>query len=73
MNKELVITFRVSRWEKNRIKGLARDYAQGDISLWIRHAVLNGERKYLTPKRKKAPQNKSRVPQKKSNSGRSAR
>lgn len=60
MNKEIVMTFRVTPYERNRIRGLARDYAQGDVSLWIRHAAVNAERKFLTPKRKRTPKNKSR-------------
>lgn len=39
--------FRVTRTEKNRIGVLARLYAGGDESLWLRHAALNARRKFL--------------------------
>lgn len=46
------IQIRVNRQEKNKIKGLARLYAGGDVSLWMRWAGVNAERKFL----KKRPQ-----------------
>lgn len=41
------IQIRVTTYEKNKIRGLAKVYAGGDMSLWLRYAGLNAERKYL--------------------------
>jgi len=41
------IQIRLTKYEKNRIRGLAKVYAGGDMSLWLRWAGLNAERKYL--------------------------
>jgi hypothetical protein len=38
---------RLSRWEMNRIKGLAGLYAFGNVSLWVIYAALNAPRKHL--------------------------
>lgn len=42
-----VITIRVSPYEKNFIKGLAKLYAQGNMSLFLVYAAFNSERKFL--------------------------
>ena len=49
------IQIRVNTKEKNRIKGLANLYAQGDLSTWIRWAAINGERKFLRPIKSRTP------------------
>lgn len=41
------IEIRVSTLEKNRLKGLAKLYAGGNLSLWLVYAGLNVERKNL--------------------------
>ena len=33
--------------ELNRVKGLAKLYAGGDVSKWMRHAAVNGPRRHL--------------------------
>jgi hypothetical protein len=45
-----VLQVRLSTQEKNRIRGLADLYANGNISLWIVHAGLNAPREFLMPK-----------------------
>lgn len=42
-----VMKFRLSIQEKNRIKGLAKIYAGGDVSKWLRHAGVNAPRRFL--------------------------
>jgi len=42
------IELRVSPYEKNFIKGLAKIYAQGNISLFMAYAAFNCERKMLS-------------------------
>jgi hypothetical protein len=42
-----VVQFRMTAKDFNRARGLARMYARGDLSKWLRHAAINGERKYL--------------------------
>jgi hypothetical protein len=49
------IQFRLTPYEKNRIRGLAKLYADGDMSLWLRWAGLNAERKHLIFTNKKTP------------------
>ena len=44
---------RISEFDKNRLKILADKYAQGDMSAWAIHGILNAPRKFLTPKKKK--------------------
>lgn len=39
---------RVSEKEKNKLKILAKHYAGGDLSAWLRYAGFNVDRKYLT-------------------------
>jgi len=56
-----VIQIRVNRKEKNMIRGLAGLYAGGDLSMWLRYAGLNAERKFLL-ETKKAPSPKTRGP-----------
>lgn len=63
MKRVEYIQIRVSPWEKNRIRGLAKLYAGGDLSLWIRHAAFNAERKFLV-ENKKAQASKSPGPKK---------
>ena len=41
------IQIRVNKKEKNKIKGLTKLYAAGDVSLWMRWAGINAERKFL--------------------------
>ncbi len=41
------IQIRVTTYEKNKIRGLAKLYAAGDMSLWIRYAAMNVERRHL--------------------------
>lgn len=40
--------FRCTEKEANRIKWLAEHYAGHEISEWLRHAALTGERRHLT-------------------------
>lgn len=42
--RDKVIVIRVSKYEKNRIKHLARIYANGDISAWMRHGGMTADR-----------------------------
>ena len=42
-----IITIRVSPYEKNFVKGLAKLYAQGNMSLFLIYAAFNSERKFL--------------------------
>jgi hypothetical protein len=42
-----IIQFRLSLQEKNRIKGLAKIYAGGDVSKWLRHGGINAPRRFL--------------------------
>lgn len=63
MKRTEYIQIRVTTKEKNFIKGFARLYAGGDISLWLRYAAVNAERKFLV-ENKKAPTPKSRGPKK---------
>jgi hypothetical protein len=39
--------FRVTRYEKNRIRMMAEIYAGGDESKWLRYAALNCRPKFL--------------------------
>ena len=41
------IEIRVSPYEKNFIKGLAKLYAKGNVSLFLVYAAFNSERKFL--------------------------
>lgn len=41
------IKVRVSDFEFNRIKELARKYANGNMSLWMVYNSINTDRKYL--------------------------
>lgn len=51
------IQIRVSEFEKNRIKGLANLYAEGDVSAWLRWAGMNADRKFIKKRgSKKTPQ-----------------
>jgi len=59
--KDIMLSFRVSSYELNRIRGLARIYANGDVSTWLRWAAFNAERKII----KKGPQDKPRSPKNK--------
>lgn len=43
--------FSVQEW--NRVKLLAKIYAKGNISAWIRYSAINGERKFISDKKKK--------------------
>lgn len=42
------IEIRVSPYEKNFIKGLAKLYAKGNMSLFLVYAAFNSERKFLS-------------------------
>ena len=44
------IQLRVTEFEKNRIKWLAKQYAGGDMTRWILNAALNIDRKMLAEK-----------------------
>ena len=56
MDKKLsVIHFRLTEYEKNRIRGLADLYADGDMSIWLRWAALNAERMVLVKPKRKTP------------------
>lgn len=46
------ITFWVTEKEMNRIQWLADIYAGGNLSLWLRHAALNADRKFLVPRKR---------------------
>ncbi len=48
MIKKVVIKFRVSRGEADRIKNLAAMYADGNLSVWCRYATLEANRIFLT-------------------------
>jgi hypothetical protein len=37
----------------NRIRGLAKIYAGGNVSLWLRHGGINAPRKHLVKDEKK--------------------
>ena len=39
---------RVTKKEKNKIRGLAKIYAGGNLSQWVRHCIDNYESKFLT-------------------------
>jgi hypothetical protein len=58
MNKTVVMTFRVTEYERNRLRGLARVYAHGDMSQWLRWAAFNAQRQFLKSQdsKKKTPQ-----------------
>jgi hypothetical protein len=56
--KTEIIHLRVTLYEKNRMKHLAEMYAGGDLSLWMRWAGLNAERKMLMWVPKKTPARK---------------
>lgn len=47
MIRDQVIVIRVNLYEKNRIKGLARLYANGDVSAWLRHGGMTADRKQI--------------------------
>jgi hypothetical protein len=48
MNKKTeVLQIRLTPKEKNQIRMLAKVYADGDVSTWIRWAAINAERKFI--------------------------
>lgn len=59
--RSLMIQIRVTEWEKNRIEGLAKLYANGNTSLWVVHSALNGPRERLTNEKRKGRQTKKRA------------
>lgn len=44
---EVRIAFRISKKEFKRVSWLADTYADGSLSKWGRHALVNAERKIL--------------------------
>lgn len=42
-----LFAFRCTKSEANKIILLAKVYAGGDKTLWLKHAAVNGERKFL--------------------------
>lgn len=48
--KLIMLSLRVSQYELNRIRGLAKIYAGGDVSVWMRWAAFNAERKIIKKK-----------------------
>lgn len=45
---EEVIILRVSEFHKNRLKGLAKMYAGGNLTLYLLYNGLNATRKHIT-------------------------
>lgn len=43
-----VLQIRVTEFEKNRIRGLAKIYAKGNTSLFVVHAAINAPREFVT-------------------------
>lgn len=41
------LRFRMTLKDENRVRGLAKLYASGDLSKWLRHAALNAPRRFL--------------------------
>ena len=59
------IHIRVSSYEKNRLKWLAKKYADGNLSLWIIYASLNINREFIKPEiLKESKRNRVRGPKK---------
>tara|TARA_B100000749_G_C18401539_1_gene454981 strand:- start:349 stop:549 length:201 start_codon:yes stop_codon:yes gene_type:complete len=57
------IHIRVSSYEKNRLKWLAKKYADGNLSLWIIYASLNINREFIKPEiLKESKRNRARGP-----------
>ncbi len=48
--KTLKKDFRTSEYVWNKAKIFAKEYAGGNMSLWINHAILEAPRKYLVKK-----------------------
>lgn len=53
MDKTKKIQIRLTEFELNRIKILAKKYANGNMSAWIIHGALNAPRKFF---KQKSPQ-----------------
>jgi hypothetical protein len=49
--------FRTTKQDANRIEWLAKNYADGDLSEWLRYAAINAERKYLNKENQDANDN----------------
>ena len=45
--KEKFITIRITKKSYIRIKWLADEYANGNISKWVEHGALTGQRRYF--------------------------
>jgi hypothetical protein len=55
----VMMKFRTTKQDANRIEWLAKNYANGDMSLWLRYAAINAERKYLKKDNKSGGSSKS--------------
>lgn len=54
MEKKLeVFQIRLTRGDKSRLKWLAKQYANGNLTQWLVYAGLNAPRKMLPPAKKK--------------------
>lgn len=49
-NKSYKIQFRISEYEKNKIKMFAEKYADGNLSAWLIYAAINAPRKFISKK-----------------------
>lgn len=45
--KAYKVQFRISEYEKNKIKMFAAKYAGGNLSAWLIYAAMNAPRKFL--------------------------
>jgi hypothetical protein len=63
--RNVLFQFRTTAREATRIRWLARTYAGGDLSEWLRHAALSAERRYLTKKGLAAKEEKATSPRRK--------
>lgn len=50
VHKNEILRIRVSKKMKNKIKGLAKIYADGNMSEWVRHCAENYEPKIIGKK-----------------------
>lgn len=50
MVKKEILRIRLSKKEKNKARGLAKLYADGNLSAWVRHCIENYESKFIGKK-----------------------